>query len=472
MKREKQLVKNTLIVVLGKMCTQFISFLLLPLYTAVLSTEEYGIIDLFNTYISLLVPIVTLQIGQAAFRYLIDVRENDTAKVQLLTTVLYTVIVQSILYLIIYGILSPFIKNNYKIFLATNVIATIFSGIMLDISRGLGDNKTYSQGSVISGTGAIILNVFFIVVLKMGANGMLIATFISNILSIGYIFIKKKLYKYFSPKNYKFAILKKICKYSIPLVPNQLSWWFVSVSDRTIISYVLGVSVNGIYSAANKFSSLCSAAFGIFNLTWSESASLHINDEDNSIFFNNIFNVTLKIFVSISLLIIACMPFLFRFFITGSGYADAYYQIPILLISTIFSIVVSLFGSVYIALKKSNEIAKTSFYSAIINIVVNCLLIKYIGLYAASISTFVSFFLMTIYRYFDIQKYIKIRFEKLFIVSTLFITIILLITYYININIISIFSLIIVIVFVIHYNKNLLYHLYKIAKDRLKRDSI
>ena len=54
MNREKLLIKNTAIVSLGKICTQLITFFLLPLYTAVLSTEEYGVVDLLNTLTSLL----------------------------------------------------------------------------------------------------------------------------------------------------------------------------------------------------------------------------------------------------------------------------------------------------------------------------------------------------------------------------------------------------------------------------------
>lgn len=48
--------------------------LLLPLYTGILSTEEYGIVDLLNTLVSLLLPIVTFQVEQAVFRELIEVR--------------------------------------------------------------------------------------------------------------------------------------------------------------------------------------------------------------------------------------------------------------------------------------------------------------------------------------------------------------------------------------------------------------
>ena len=84
MSREKQLAKNTLIITIGKICTQLITFFLLPLYTGILSTEEYGIVDLLNTLVSLLLPIVTFQVEQAMFRELIEVRANENKKKEIM----------------------------------------------------------------------------------------------------------------------------------------------------------------------------------------------------------------------------------------------------------------------------------------------------------------------------------------------------------------------------------------------------
>ena len=77
MNKEKLLLKNTAIVTFGKICTQLMTFLLLPVYTAVLTNEEYGIVDLLNTLVSLFIPIVTLQIEQGVFIFLIDCRDNE-----------------------------------------------------------------------------------------------------------------------------------------------------------------------------------------------------------------------------------------------------------------------------------------------------------------------------------------------------------------------------------------------------------
>lgn len=450
--REKKLAKNTIMVAIGKICTQFISFFLLPLYTAMLSTEDYGIVDLLNTYVTLLIPIFFLQTDQAAFRFLIDVREDEEKKKTIITTIIINILKQILIFLVFFILASIFIKNEYKYFLMTNVIASMCSNLFLQISRGLGDTKTFSIGSFIAGASNIIFNVIFIVPFKLGATGMLLANLLANVSCIIYVFFKKKLYKYIKFKEYNKELRKKMYKYSIPLIPNQLSWWIVNTSDRLIISYILGVGLNGIYSVANKFSSMCIAAFNIFNITWAESASIHIKDKDNSEFFSGIINKTLKLFISLALGIIACMPFVFKLLVTGEGYNDAYYQIPILMLSAIFSIIVSLLGSIYVALKKSGEIAKTSILAGIINILVNLLLIKFIGLYAASISTLVAYLAMALYRYIDVQKYVKIKIEKKLIITSIILAILITIIYYINNKILCVFGLIIIIIFSIKNN--------------------
>lgn len=467
MSRERKLVKNTAIVALGQIGTKFISFFLLPLYTAVLSTEEYGTVDLLNTYVSLLIPIIFLQMDQAIFRFLIDHRKDNDEKTKLISTVFITVILHAILYLIVFSIVGNFINNPYKYFLATNVVTSMFSSMLLQTSRGLGDNVAYSLGSLVSGAGTIVLNIIFIVVFRWGAYGMLFATMLANILCMIFVFFKLKVYKYLSLMAWNKSILNSIWKYSIPLVPNALSWWIINASDRTIISQFLGIAANGVYSASNKFSAIIITVFSIFNMTWTESASMYIKDNDSSEYFSNIINVTIKLFTSICLLVIAIMPFSFSFFITGSSFAEAYMQIPILLIATLFNIIVSLLGSIYVALKKSNEIAKTSIYSAIINIVINILLIRYIGLFAASISTLLAYLSMSIYRYIDVQKYVRIKIDFTYVIIILPLIILVLFTYYLNNMVLCFVSLLLTLSLGLYFNKNILRQMLRIALRRV-----
>lgn len=465
MSREKSLVKNTIIITIGKVCTQLITFFLLPVYTALLSTEEYGTIDLLNTLVSLCLPIVTFQIEQALFRHLIDSRNNESEIKNTITTTFVTITVQSIIYLLLFAVISPFIHNQYKYYLATNVIACIFSSIMLQISRGLGDNKMYAVGSFITAFTTVILNVVFIVGFRWGAYGMLTASLIGNIVCSIYIFISKKVYKYIKFKLYSKELLKKLWKYSLPLIPNAISWWIFNSSDRIIVSSVLGIGENGILSAAYKFSSVYITIYNIFNMTWTESASLHINDKDASKFISNTMNVVLKLFASICFGIIVLMPFIFPIMI-NEKFGNAYNQIPILMLSSLFNVVVGLLSVIYVAKKDTKAVAKTSIMAAIINLIVNLVLIKVIGLYAASISTLAAYLIMAVYRMYDVKKYVKIKLDRKFILISLLMIILIMALYYINNLYLNIISILCVLIYTFIFNRNSALQIVNMIKNK------
>ena len=471
MSKESSLVKNTVIVTVGKICTQFISFFLLPLYTSLLSTQEYGVVDLLNTLINLLLPVLILQIDQGTFRYLIDCRDSKVEQNKLLTVTLYFTVSQILLYTVLFFLLNSFIHNEYKYFLLTNLICSLLSTVFLQISRGLGDNGRYAIGSFLAGSFTVIFNVIFIVFFHLGAYGMLLASLLANLICTLYIFFSLEIYKYIKSYYYSKDILYKLLRYSIPLVPNVISWWIVNASDRLIISIFMDLSANGIYSAANKFSGVITTLYSVFNLTWTESASINIDSDDKDEFFSKILDFVIKIFGSICLLVISFMPFIFPIMI-DLKFEDAYYQIPILIVATMFNILISFYGSIYVAKKLTKEIAKTSFFAAIINIIINCALIEYIGLYAASLSTLIAYFSMFIYRCFDVKKYVNIKIDYKIIVSMVMMYILTITIYFINNFMFNIFIVITTVLYSCMINKNNIRVAYMLLKNKyLKKSS-
>ncbi len=468
MSREKELIKNTGIITIGKICTQMISFFLLPLYTAVFSTEEYGVVDLFNTIVALLIPILTIQIEQALFRFLIDARENEEDKTKLISSAFILALAGIVIYSIIFICIAPMIHNEYKYFLLINVLANILSTLMLQVARGLGHNKEYSIGSFIVAAFTVILNVVFIVGLKLRVEGMFLAIFIANMLAAIYLIFSKKTYKYISFKMFNKKLLKAMCKYSAALIPNAISWWVINVSDRAIISSMLSVAANGIYAAANKFSGMFINAYNIFNIAWTESAAIHINDQDKDEYFSKTINTGFKVFACFALIIIGVSPFVFPLLINAK-FGEAYNQIPLLMLSSLFNVGVGLVSVIYVAKKRSFDISKTSFLAAVINIIVNVLLIKKIGLYAASISTIIAYFAMFIYRAIDCRKYVKYKMDVKMLV-TLFIAFTLtFVMYYINISWLNVIMLVGIVIFAILYNKNSFKSLGKIIKRKFSK---
>ena len=468
MSKERTLIKNTAIVTIGKVCTQLVSFFLLPLYTAYLTTTEYGVVDLLNTLISLLIPILTFQVDQGIFRFLIDSRDNEEGQKKLITTITFFVLRQVAIYMVIFLVVSPWINNEYKYFLATNLIATSCTNILLQVARGLGNNTKYTIGSFLSGVATIVLNVILIAGFKLSAYGMLYANLIGNIVCIIYIFVSMKLYKKVKRIYYDKTVLKELLKYSLPLIPNAISWWIVNVSNRMIITYFMNVSMNGIYSVANKFSSVVTTIYSVFNITWTESVSVNFKSEDKDEYFSKIFDVTVRFFGALCLGIIAFMPFAFSILVNES-YNEAYMQIPILIIGTMFNILVSFLGTIYVAKKLSKEIAKISLVTAIINIVIDLALINFIGLYAASLSTVISWLVMFIYRFIDSRKYVKLKVDKKIVISMIIFTIVTLISYYLNNNILSIIVALLITIYAVCINLKNVSFLYKAVKDKFAK---
>lgn len=469
MSREKTLVKNTAILTIGKICTQMITFFLLPLYTAILSTEEFGIVDLLNTLVSLLLPIVTFQVEQALFRSLIDVRNNEIEKKKIISTGFFSVLIQSIIYLVIFAIISPFVHNEYKAFLATNVVAYIFASIFQQIARGIGDNKNYTVASFVSAIVTIVANVLLLVAIKLGARGMLLGNMLGQLACSIYLIVALKLFKYISFKEFKYDILKKLWKYSIPLIPSVISWWIFNASDRVIVTSILGVGQNGILSAAHKFSSVYITLFNIFNMSWTEMISVQIKDEDIEEFFNRMFNVMIRLFVAMGVGIIACMPFVYPIMIDDK-FSDGYNQVPLMILGSMVSIIVSLLAAIYIANKNTKIPAKIACGAAIINVVVHLCLVNYIGLYAATISTLVAYIIMCLHRVWDIKKkYFRVYIEKEILLKTFIILSIILAIYYSSNLILYIAGVLLAIIYAWNLNSKSINQIISILKRKFDK---
>lgn len=465
--REKQLVKNTIIIFIGKFCTQFVSFVLIPIYTFFLSTDDYGYVDLIQTYISLFVPIFILRMDSGIFRFLIDERKNRQKQKEIVSSIFIFLGIQLVLLCVSFVIINHFWTLNYFVAIWLNIITFVIVNILLQLSRGLGNNIDYSIASVISGVSTIVLNILFIVFGRFNASYILYASSIANILASVYLMLRNHLYQLISVKNYNKEKMKDILKYTVPMIPDSLSWWVVNVSDRTILSIVIGTAANGIYAVSGKFSNILSSLFLIFNMSWQESAALYIDEEDKEKFFNDILEKTYKIFFTLCLVLLAIMYLIFRFFI-GIEFSSAYFYIPPILIGNLYSAIANYIGAIYLAKKETKSVAKTTVFAAILNVIINLLLIQKIGIYAAAISTMISYIALALYRFIDVKKkFVDLKINnKLLGVSTLIYMIGTVIYYWNNMIVSSIF-LVAVLVYSYLDNRNMLQLLWIKMKEKL-----
>lgn len=415
MSRGKELTKNTLIITAGRVATQFVSFLLLPLYTTLLTTEEFGTVDFIMTLVSLLVPVVSLMIDQGVFRNLLGC-ETEEEKTRVISSAYMSLFISSAAAVSFYLALSPFIKGDHKLWLLLILIATSFSNLSLQTARGLRHTADYALGSFVCSAVTITLNVVCIAFMKMGAQGMLIASFTGNLICSLFLFIRLKIWRYTDLKAATKAIAAEELRYSVPLVPNQLSLWVMNSSDRLIVTFFLGAASNGILAISHKFPAIYMTFYNIFQLAWHETGAIHYFDEDRDEFFSDIINRLVTLFSTLCIGVIAVLPAVFDVLI-GDSFRGAYYNIPIYLIASLFNVVIGLLGVVYVATRKTAEIAKTTLLAAVINIIVNLSLIGRLGLYAASLSTLAGYLVTMVYRLIDTRKYLTISWDRKRLIS-------------------------------------------------------
>ena len=143
MNQKKLLLKNTVIIAIGKLSTQIVSFLLLRLYTSKLTTAEYGTYDFLVTLSTFLLPIITMLMEESMFRFLIDAEDLKSKKRVITATIAYTT-VGTIIFTLIAGIVLGLMQYKYAIVFLLFIISNVLIGISNALARGTGKIKLYS----------------------------------------------------------------------------------------------------------------------------------------------------------------------------------------------------------------------------------------------------------------------------------------------------------------------------------------
>lgn len=410
MNREKALAKNTFIIAIGTFLPKFSSIITLPIITGGLTKAEMGTYDLISTLVSLFLPVATLQIQSAAFRFLIDVREDEKETKRIITNIISFILPTSLIALtILYLCLG-----NVSLVIRWLICLYFFSDILMlstqQIVRGLSNNKLYSASSVTISFSNMLLIVLTISVGKQGLVGVLASITIATTIGLILLLVKGHILSRIDLSLLSRKTLVEMLSYSWPMIPNSLSNWVLSFSDRAVLTAFMGLEANAIYSVANKIPALFTTVQGTFVFAWQENASLASKDSDADTYYAEMFDSIFGILVGIMALLIAATPILFWLLIRGD-YKEAYYQMPILFMGMLFSSMASFIGGIYVAHKKTRSVGVTTILAAACNLVIDLVFVHKIGIFAASISTLVSYVFLTIYRMVDVQKFQKVKFN-------------------------------------------------------------
>lgn len=463
---KKDLFKNTVIIAIGKFSTQVLSYFLLPLYTSVLTTEEYGIYDLLVTICIFVVPLITVMLEESMFRFLVDESTREGKIKVISTSVIYTIISMLIwcgLGFIVLSLLHYQYKEVFIFYMISSILMKLTNGV----SRGLSKIKLYSLSNFILSILTIGLNILLVAVFKFGVYGLLYSTVLANFLTCIFVLLKLKIYNLIDTKSFDKKKLNEMLKYSFPLVPNNISWHIINISDRIIVVSFLGSSINGIYAMANKFPNIMNNFSSFFFTAFQENVAIAVKKDNYEKYYNEIYTIVHNAFIAISLFIITVLPFIFNIFIK-KDYVDAYNYIPLLVIALYYGNMAGFYGTLFTAFKESKIIGRSTIVGAVINLVVHLCLIHFIGIYAAIISTMVSNYAVAIYRKLKLKGYVKLHKLNNYYLS-IFMLILITIIYYYNNLYLNIISLIITILYVFIVNKGLIMDIKRMIMTKITR---
>lgn len=459
MSRDKQLFKNTIILAIGMVLPKIFTILTIPIYSSYLNVEEFGGVDFVTTIIlGLVVPILTLQLENGVFRFLIEAK-TEREKKHYISTSYYLVLVLSLIamgvmyFIPVAGLNTPSLRVVLAIYVAVETLILFFRNVV----RGLGKNGQYALNSIISVVVNFVMMVITMMVLKIGVYGYMLSLLIPDVVALLYLVFKEKLYKYIGLKYVDMDYLGKLLRYSLPLIPNAISWFVINFSDKVIIVSLLGQAAQGIYATAYKIPNMFNMFYQAFNLAWTESASRNADRKGLEKYYSRMFAQLFKLLSAGAMLLIAFAPFVFKVLVQGESYFAAIEYMPLLIVSTYLSCMAAFYGSIYVAAKESKKAGVTSFVAAIVNLVVHFGLITWLGLHAAVISTFVSFLVLTLYRAYDInQHYYRIRYNYRVIILVIILMSLLVGLYYIDSLSINLLAMFISIVMSLFLNEKII----------------
>lgn len=419
MDKYKKLASNTLIFAIGTFSSKVLSFLLMPFVTRMMGTGDYGSADLVQQTVNVLIPIVTLQVNSAALRFSLDKAKDksDVFTVGVRTTLAGFAVFLLFCYPISLITINDFNLGEYILLIILFVLVSSFRQLCQQFVRGSGYVKLFAVDGIISTATTLAFTILFLGPFKWGVTGYIMAIIASDACSVIFFALTAKLHRYIKPRLLEKTITGQMLKYCVPLIPTVILWWIINVSDRYMITYFVGSSANGLYTAASKIPNFVILFSQIFIDAWQLSAvDEQENKEARAHFFTKVFRVySGGVFAVASGLILLCQ--LITKILVSDAFYDSWQYVPILIIATTYSCIVNFLASVYMAEKKSVMSLLTASSGAITNIVLNFLFIPVMGANGAAVATVCAFLVVFITRGANTRKYIKINYKLPLIIA-------------------------------------------------------
>lgn len=405
----RKLLKNSFIYVVSEVFNKALPFFLLPILTRYLTVEDYGIISIFTVTMSMFAVFTGLSIHGA-----INVNYFKLKKEELKEFIGNTIILLSISTLIVFilvFLLTPFILERLNLEKGWLFIAVIlaFAQFLTTINLLLWmveqRPKPYSLYLLSKTVVTTSLSIIFIIGMGMNWEGRLLAQCIGIVMfsTISFIFIVKRDYLIFKV-NKKYII--DALNFGVPLIPHQIAKWSRTGINRLLIINFIGVGSLGIYAVSFQLALIVSVLVEGINKAWTPHLYRVLSQEPTKyeklkiVRYIYIYMLSLIVFVPI---IMYLFSLLIPYILGDNFHKSAHYIFWIGISFALHGMYLIVVNFLFYQ-KNTQIIAKITFLSSILHLIIAYFLIQHYAIMGAVIATLIINFIILICTWFYSNK--------------------------------------------------------------------
>ncbi len=414
------LFKHSLIYGIGRVLVSLTAFILMPIFTnpKFLSVEAYGIWQILNITLTILVVVLSMGMTTTLFRFYYDTKEAN-ARNSISNTIFWLLLISSALFVILTAFLiQPYILpwlqiddsiREYLIWIVMIAALQVVSIVPLNILRAEEKPWMYVFFQIAQFVLLLTSLVFFIVYLKWQLEGMIYGyacAFLGNLLLLLFSYRRNITFQI------DFSILRKILQFGLPLIVLQLGGWILSVFDRYLVGYQLGYADAAVYGVGYQFGMVVNLAVIMpFSVAWGPFLFKVFRQPDARTVYSKTLNYITFIALYVAFLIATFSKEILFLFTKSPEYLEAQGIIAMVAFAYVF------YGMYYVFTTGLNVTNKTFYFPYIIlsvsvfNIVANYLLIPFFNITAPAIITIASYAMLAFLTFYYSQKFYRISFE-------------------------------------------------------------
>lgn len=415
MNKYKTLALNTVVFAVGSFGSKILAFLLTWLYTRffdgalVFNTKE-----ILEMCANMLIPLVSMSITDAIIRYGLD---KNYEKESVFSNAVVIMLTGGIGFLVLSPLLLFYEEiRPYVPLLIGYVLCSCFRQLSAQFARARGMVKLYAADGIFCTMAFFIANVVLIAHLKLGVTGFMLSNMFADLMSGVCVWCFARHGRFFSRRFIDKELLEVMLRFSLPLIPTAELWLITGFSDRLFVKYIVNGTEAGVYGAATKIPNLIAMVSTIFYQAWNMSAIAENDSDSKSKFYAQIYDAYQAMLTLAAGFIIAFDQILSRYLIDTSqdaAYEHAYLYTPVLVIAVLMMCYNQFFSSIYTVTKHTKNSFWTSLVAAVVNLVLNAVLIPIYGVNGAIAATFTSYFVCYLIRLFDARRFVPFTVKHL-----------------------------------------------------------